>query len=82
VGAVDLGEDVPGVNEKDTVVSLAFVKEPERGRQCDCVEHIRGQGQHGIDEVFLNQPLADFRFGMARIRGGISHYKRGPAFWL
>ena len=46
VGAVNLGEDVPGINEEDAVVGLGLVEEPERGRERDGVEHVRGQRQH------------------------------------
>ena len=55
VGTVDLGEDVPRINEEDPVVGLGLVEEPERGRKRDGVEHVRGQRQHGVDEVLLDQ---------------------------
>ncbi len=46
VGAVDLGEDVARVDEQDFVVGLGLVEEPQRGRERDGVEHVRGQRQH------------------------------------
>ena len=82
VGAVDLGEDVPRIDEQDAVVGLGLVEEPERGRERDRVEHVRGQRQHAVDEVLLDQRAADVRFGMARVGRGIRHDQRGAALRL
>ena len=82
VGAVNLGEDVPGINEEDAVVGLGLVEEPERGRKRDGVEHVRGQRQHGVDEILLDQRAADVGLGMARVGGGVGHDERGAAFRL
>lgn len=55
MGAIDLGEDVAGVDEEDAFVRLALVEESEGGRQGDHVEHVRRQGEHAVDEVVLDQ---------------------------
>ena len=82
VGTINLGEDVPGINEEDPVVSLGLVEEPERGRKRDGVEHVRRQRQHGVDEVLLDQCLADVRLGMAGVGSGVGHDERGAALRL
>ena len=82
VGAVDLGEDVAGIDEEDAVVGLGLVEEPERGRKRDGVEHVRGQRQHRVDEVLLDQGPADVGLGMAGVGGGVGHDERGAALRL
>ena len=82
MGAVNLGEDVPGIDEEDAVVGLGLVEEPERGRERDRVEHVRGQRQHGVDEVLLDQGAADVGLGMARVGRGVGHDERSAALRL
>ena len=79
VGAVDLGEDVAGVDEEDAVVGLALVEEPEGGREGDGVEHVRRQGEHAVDEVVLDQGLADVGLGVAGVGGGVGHDQGGAS---
>ena len=75
VGTVNRGEDVAGVDEEDAVVGLALIEEPERSREGDGVEHVRRQGEHAVDEIILDEGLADVGLGVACIKGGIGHDK-------
>ena len=63
VGAVDLGVDVAGVEEKDLVVAvgagLAFVQEPEGAGQGYGVEKVGTDGDHDIHGAGFDELLAD-----------------------
>src|SRR5947207_13698870 len=79
MGAVYLGEDVPGIDEENTVIGFALLEKPEGGGKGDGVEHIGGKRQHPIDQVRLDQPSSDFSLGVLRIGGGVCHHQRGTA---
>src|ERR1035437_4249170 len=79
VCTIDLSEDIPGINEENAVVGFGLVEEPERGRERNGIEHVRGQREHGVDEVLLNQRATDVGLGMPGIGCGVGHDKRGAA---
>src|SRR5205823_4502308 len=67
---------------QDAVVLFPFVEEPERGWERDGIEHVRGQRQHRVDEVLLDQRPPDVGLGMARVGSGVSHDERGATLGL
>ena len=83
VGAVDLAEDVAGVEEEHLVgaggLALAPVEEPEGAGQGDGVEEVGADGDHHIHGAGFDELLADLQLRAAGVGGGVGHDEAGAA---
>lgn len=57
VCSIDLSKDIASIDEQNAIVFFAFVEEPQCGRQCHGIKHVRRKGEHAVDQVLFNQCL-------------------------
>ncbi len=83
VGAVELAEDMAGIDEEDFPGAVAglfpLVEEPKGAGQGDGEEEIRADGDHDIDIAGADDFFPDVLLGGAGIGGGVGHDESGAS---
>ena len=81
MGAIDLAEDLAGVDEQDLVgppgLALFPVEEPKRHRQRHGVEEVGADCDHNVDQPGFDQLAPDLALTVTGVRGRVGHHETG-----